>query len=247
MARRVSPCDVGHRIRNATQPWRKETRPSVGQLGPSGALWRSPDIPYRASRPAFPKIRFAPIKLFLYGLERLRYRPWWVLPTDAGEMIVVRVLFVCMGNICRSPVAEGVTRALVEETGLGEHIHIESAGTHGWHVGDPPDPRSIESAARRGVDISAQRSRKIKRGDFTDFDYLLAMDRDNMAELNRMAPGDASATVRLFLSFGNGAARAEVPDPYYGAGDGFEVVLDLVDDAARGLLDHLRAAHQLAG
>lgn len=153
---------------------------------------------------------------------------------------VIRILFVCMGNICRSPTAEGVFRNHVGATGLQHVIATDSAGTHGYHIGDPPDRRSIEAAARRGVDISDLRARRVRKDDFRKFDLVLAMDGENLELLNRLCPPDAIAPPSLFLDFAPHAGARDVPDPYYGGSDGFERVLDLVDLAARGLLDHLR-------
>lgn len=153
----------------------------------------------------------------------------------------MRVLFVCTGNICRSPTAEGVFRHLAAAAGLADRFAADSAGTHGYHVGEAPDPRSQAAAARRGVDLSAQRARQVTAEDFEDFDLILAMDRGHYRQLAALAPPHAAHRVRLFLDFASPGGAKDVPDPYYGAGDGFETVLDLVEDAARGLLDHLRA------
>jgi protein-tyrosine phosphatase len=158
-----------------------------------------------------------------------------------------RVLFVCMGNICRSPTAEGVMRALVEEAGLSEQIEIDSAGTGGWHAGSPPDPRSVAAAARRGIHLTGG-ARQVRLQDFDDFDLLVALDRANERDLLRLAPHErAAAKVRLLREFdpagaGGGARNRDldVPDPYYGGNDGFGRVLDLVEAACRGLLDELR-------
>ncbi|MBX3666340.1 MAG: low molecular weight phosphotyrosine protein phosphatase [Burkholderiales bacterium] len=149
---------------------------------------------------------------------------------------MTRVLFVCMGNICRSPTAEGVFRRLVEAEGLAGRIHIDSAGTHDYHIGDPPDARAQAAAARRGYDLSQLRARQVTRADFTAFDYVLAMDEHNRGLLLQQCPPEHRAKVRLFLEFAAGEVPAEVPDPYYGGPQGFEQVLDLVENAARGLL-----------
>jgi protein-tyrosine phosphatase len=144
-----------------------------------------------------------------------------------------------MGNICRSPTAEGVFRRHVEEAGLSKLIAIASAGTHGYHVGDPPDRRAQAAALRRRYDLSGQRARQVQKADFERFDYVLAMDRDNLSHLHREAAPELRHKARLFLEFGT-SGKLDVPDPYYGANEGFEHVLDLVEDASRGLLEHLQ-------
>ncbi len=151
-----------------------------------------------------------------------------------------RVLFVCTGNICRSPTAEGVFRRLVAGAGLDGLIAADSAGTHAYHLGEPPDPRAQAAARRRGYDLSRLRARKLERDDFHRFDLLVAMDRDHEHILARLAPPSAGDKVRLMMSFARGAAHEEVPDPYDGGPEGFELVLDLVEDAAAGLLERLR-------
>ena len=151
-------------------------------------------------------------------------------------MAKYRFLFVCMGNICRSPTAEGVMRALVERAGLGADYLLDSAGTHAYHVGNPPDPRSQQAALRRGYDLSGLRARCVSTPDFERFDQILAMDRDNLAILVRACPADLRHKLRLFLDYANGFEEDEVPDPYAGGQDGFEHVLDLVEAAANGLL-----------
>ncbi|PTW50911.1 MULTISPECIES: low molecular weight protein-tyrosine-phosphatase [Rhodovulum] len=148
--------------------------------------------------------------------------------------MTTRILFVCLGNICRSPTAHGVFQTLAEAEGLA--VEVESAGTGGWHVGDPPDPRAIRAAAGRGYDLTALRARQVKAADFAAYDLILAMDRSNLTALERMRPIDSETPVRLFLDFAD-ADRDELPDPYY---DGsFDLVLDLVEDASRGLIRHL--------
>lgn len=151
----------------------------------------------------------------------------------------ISVLFVCMGNICRSPTAEAVFRHFVENAGLGEAIRIDSAGTHDYHVGEPPDARTRRAAEQRGYDMSGLRGRQVECADFHRFDHVLAMDRANLSILNRIRP-DGAAPARLFLEFARHHKEREVPDPYYGGADGFERVLDLVEDAAQGLLQQLR-------
>jgi protein-tyrosine phosphatase len=151
----------------------------------------------------------------------------------------VKILFVCTGNICRSPTAEGVFKRLVAEAGLEECIASDSAGTHGYHVGEPPDPRTQHAASRRGYDLSALRARQVKQGDFGEFEYVLAMDEANLQVLQRLCPPQHSQRLKLFMEFGGNPVVREVPDPYYGGAQGFERVLDLVEQASRGLLDHL--------
>jgi protein-tyrosine phosphatase len=152
-----------------------------------------------------------------------------------------RILFVCTGNICRSPTAEGVLRKLAADAGLADRIEVDSAGTHGYHVGEAPDARAQAHAKRRGYDLSRLRARRFARADFEAFDLILAMDREHHALLARIAPPANGQKVRLMLEFARRAGADEVPDPYYGGPDGFELVLDLIEDAAAGLLDHLRA------
>ena len=156
---------------------------------------------------------------------------------------MIGVLFVCTGNICRSPTAEGVFRALADAEGLGEAIEADSAGTHGYHVGDAPDTRAQVAAARRGIDLSGQRSRLFGAGDFEIFDYVLAMDRMNYRTLSIACPPRARGRLSLFLDFAPSLGLDEVPDPYYGADDGFEEVLDIVEAASSGLLAAIREAH----
>jgi protein-tyrosine phosphatase len=156
----------------------------------------------------------------------------------------VRILFVCMGNICRSPTAEGVLRHLVRERGLEEEFEIESAGTGGWHVGDPPDSRSTAAARKRGIKVDGA-ARQVHAGDFEDFDLLLAMDRDNLAELRALMPPGSEHKVRMLREFDPASAGSpdlDVPDPYYGGPNGFEDVLDQVEAACRGLLDEIARA-----
>ncbi len=160
---------------------------------------------------------------------------------------MVRVLFVCLGNICRSPLAEGVFRDMVTRAGLIEKIQIDSAGTHAYHVGDPPDPRALEAALRRGIDIGTLQGRKAARRDFEVFDYILAMDRENHANLLAICPHGLEHKLRLFLEFAPDRPEQEVPDPYYGGANGFERVLDMVEEASRGLLDDIRARYLADG
>jgi protein-tyrosine phosphatase len=152
----------------------------------------------------------------------------------------VRVLMVCMGNICRSPMAQGAFERVVQEAGLAGEIRVDSAGTHAYHVGEAPDARAQQTAARRAINIGGQRARQVSRGDFEQFDYVLAMDRQNYAALRRLAPVEHAHKVRLFLEFAPHMGTEEVPDPYYGGDSGFERVFDLVDAASRGLLEEIR-------
>ena len=154
---------------------------------------------------------------------------------------MIRVLFVCMGNICRSPTAEGVFNHHVAQAGLAELIASDSAGTHDYHIGDPPDPRAQNAAGRRGYDLSPLRGRQVGLGDFADFDYVLAMDDYNLRALERLCPSQHRHKLKLFMEFSAGAGMREVPDPYSGGPDGFELVLDMVEQAAQGLLHHLRS------
>ena len=151
----------------------------------------------------------------------------------------IRVLFVCMGNICRSPTAQGVFEKRVREAGLESRIEIDSAGTHAYHVGNPPDPRATDAAARRGIDLTPLRARQIHAGDFEDFHYVLAMDESNLEDLRAICPDYAESRLRLLLEFSS-QGGGEVPDPYYGGAQGFERVLDLIEDAARGLLENIQ-------
>jgi len=149
------------------------------------------------------------------------------------------VLFVCMGTICRSPTAEGVFRKLVEERAPQLRIRIDSAGTHDYHVGEAPDPRAIAAAARRGIDLEALRARQVEEADFERFDLVVAMDRLNREMLLDRSPEPYRERVRLMMEFAPSLGVEDVPDPYYGGAVGFERVLDLVEEAARGLLDEV--------
>ncbi len=151
----------------------------------------------------------------------------------------MRVLFVCMGNICRSPMAEGVFKRRVAEAGLSDHIASDSAGTHDYHVGEPPDPRAQRAVERRGYDISGLRGRQVTRRDFSEFDYVLAMDEVNFRLLANLCPLEQAQKLKLFMEFHADEAVREVPDPYYGGVQGFEAVLAMVEEAAQALLSHL--------
>ncbi|HEY5603161.1 MAG TPA: low molecular weight protein-tyrosine-phosphatase [Gammaproteobacteria bacterium] len=156
---------------------------------------------------------------------------------------MVNILFVCMGNICRSPTAEGVFTRLVEEAGLLDKIAIDSAGTHAYHVGEPPDPRAQKSALARGIDISHLRARRAVAEDFERFDYVLAMDYDNLQKLQSFCEPRHVSKLHLFLAYGSHDDIKEVPDPYYGGPLGFERVLDLIEDASHGLLQNILEKH----
>ncbi|MHB1205170.1 MAG: low molecular weight protein-tyrosine-phosphatase [Rhodospirillaceae bacterium] len=153
----------------------------------------------------------------------------------------MKILFVCTGNICRSPTAEGVFRHMVEDAGLGNAVTVDSAGTHGYHIGDPPDPRSTAAAAQRGFDLSALRARKVTTADFHDFDLILAMDQGHYAHLAALQPNGARAEVKLFLDFHPEPRAKDVPDPYYGGPEGFNTVLDMIEKAGAALLAHAKA------
>ncbi len=154
---------------------------------------------------------------------------------------MIRVLFVCMGNICRSPVAQGVFEELVKREGLEDEISADSAGTGSWIVADPPDERARMSAKLRGIDISKQKARRITPGDFDSFDYILTMDKENFRVVSSVGSGNAE--VRPFLDYAESSPETEVPDPYFGGESGFERVLDLVEEASEGLLEDIRKRH----
>jgi protein-tyrosine phosphatase len=153
------------------------------------------------------------------------------------------VLFVCMGNICRSPTAESVFREHAQRAGLLDELHIDSAGIGDWHVGQAPDKRAITHARRRGYDLAGLRARQVTREDFARFDFILAMDRRNLRDLKVLCPLDYKGCLGLFLDFAPHVGLREVPDPYYGGADGFETVLELAERASEGLLAHV---HRLA-
>ncbi|HEY0942683.1 MAG TPA: low molecular weight protein-tyrosine-phosphatase [Steroidobacter sp.] len=158
-----------------------------------------------------------------------------------GARSVNRLLFVCMGNICRSPTAEGVFRQVLAAHAPDLQIEIDSAGTHGYHVGSPPDDRAIAAARRRGIDLSQLRARMIAAEDFESYDLILAMDEENLQELRRRAPAGHHHRIRLMMEFAPHAPSRHVPDPYYGGPQGFEEVLDLLEEAAQGLIAELRS------
>jgi protein-tyrosine phosphatase len=158
---------------------------------------------------------------------------------------MVNVLFVCMGNICRSPMAHGVFERRINEAGLGYLVRVDSAGTHAYHVGSPPDERAQRTAMSRGVDLSRQRARLLEADDFQRHDYVLVMDEENLHNALRICPEEYRERVRLLLEFAEARGEREVPDPYYGGSAGFERVIDMVEDAVEGFMAHLRRQHGL--
>jgi protein-tyrosine phosphatase len=159
------------------------------------------------------------------------------------EPVRVKVLFVCMGNICRSPTAQGVFRKLVEDAGMADRIETDSAGTHAYHVGEPPDSRAQKTALRRGIQMTDLRARRAEPDDFYYFDYILAMDQDNYDCLSSICPPGYERRLTLFMEYAPELRMREVPDPYYGGPSGFERVFDMVEAAANGLLDDIRRRH----
>lgn len=154
--------------------------------------------------------------------------------------MIYRVLLVCMGNICRSPTAEGVLRQFIINNKLGDKVEVDSAGTHGYHVGEAPDSRTQRAAAVRGYNLSQLRARKVAHQDLDYFDLILAMDRSNLDNLRRMAMPEQQEKIQLFMEYARNFEDDEVPDPYYGLGHGFDLVLDMVEDASQGLIVELK-------
>jgi len=152
----------------------------------------------------------------------------------------VKILFVCMGNICRSPTAHGVFESMLSKHHLGKRVMVDSAGTGPWHAGKAPDSRAQEAAKSRGYRLDHLRARQVKVEDFIEFDLVLAMDEHNIAELMKKCPEAYRDRVKLFLTFGSQSDHLEVPDPYYGGQRGFELVLDLIENASRGLIEHVK-------
>jgi len=157
-------------------------------------------------------------------------------------MTIPKVLFVCLGNICRSPTAEAVFRARASAAGVD--VHIDSAGTSGWHVNEPPDSRAIEAGQERGYSFEGQASRKVTRADFGDFDYILGMDQKNMQALTDICPEKYMSKLKLFLDYAPQLSTREVTDPYYGGSDGFDLVLNLIEVASDGLIAAIRAENR---
>lgn len=167
------------------------------------------------------------------------------MPDTAVRNQPVRVLMVCLGNICRSPSAQGVLQKLIDDKGLAAHIEVDSAGTGDWHIGKNPDPRSIEAAASRGYDIAALIARQVAQEDFGRFHYLLCMDRNNLNTLREQCPASQRSKLRLLMDFARTSDHDTVPDPYYSGQQGFELVLDLLEDACDSFLSHLQDEHEL--
>lgn len=162
------------------------------------------------------------------------------LPTGKANLNMTKVLFVCMGNICRSPMAEGVFRKMVRDAGLQDVVHIASAGTHAYHVGEPPDVRAQQSARKRGYELTDLRARQVTQEDFHEYDLVLAMDWENLALLQQQCPRSQKHKLHLLMRYAGEFEAATVPDPYYGGAEGFNTVLDYVEDACQGLLDVVR-------
>lgn len=165
------------------------------------------------------------------------------MPSDSAVETATpshRVLFVCMGNICRSPTAQGMFAKVLAERAPDLLVEVDSAGTHAYHTGEAPDPRARKAAERRGVDLSAQRARRVRAEDFASYDFILAMDELNHAALLDSSAAEYHERIRLFLDFAPQLGRKDVPDPYYGGSNGFEYVLDLVEEASIGFIEHLR-------
>lgn len=160
--------------------------------------------------------------------------------------MAVKVLFVCLGNICRSPTAEGVFRARVEAAGLAQHIYADSCGTAPFHIGKNPDPRAVKAAANRDYDISQLVARQVDDHDFHGFDYIIPMDHKNLSTLKGWAPAGHDGTLELFMKFCQNNGNTQVPDPYHGGADDFELVLDLLERASDGLLDHIKSNHNIS-
>jgi protein-tyrosine phosphatase len=167
-------------------------------------------------------------------------QPCAVHPQGVAGRVAVRVLFVCMGNICRSPTAEAVFRKVLQSNGLQDRVEVDSAGTHGYHVGEPPDPRTQRAAESRGYDMADLRARKVAVQDLEYFDLVLAMDRSNLENLQRICEPHLRKRLGLLMDYSRAFDDDEVPDPYYGLGHGFDLVLDMIEDAAAGLLEDVR-------
>lgn len=161
--------------------------------------------------------------------------------TYTGKTETVKVLFVCLGNICRSPLAQGAMQYQLQRVGIESRVAVDSAGTAGYHVGQGPDSRAVEAASRRGIDISGQRARRVGDGDFEVFDYICAMDLDNLTALRSRCPAAEVTRLHLLMDFAPGPDAQEVPDPYYGGDEGFDHVLDLIETAVLGIIEEIRS------
>lgn len=160
---------------------------------------------------------------------------------------MIRVLFVCLGNICRSPSAQGVLEKRIRDAGLAHAISVDSCGTAAFNVGKPPDPRAVAAAARSGYDISGQIARQIHDDDYASADYIIAMDRINLTNVQAWAPKDYQGELRLFLEYCPGGGNRQIPDPYYEDADRFDGVINMLEKAADGLLAYIQQKHQLQG
>lgn len=158
----------------------------------------------------------------------------------------IRICFVCMGNICRSPTAQGVFANMLEREGLSDVVEVDSAGTHAYHVGEPPDSRARAAALKRKIDLGLQRARRVASEDFEDFDYIVAMDRNNQEDLMEIASPGHHDKIRLFMEYAAELPEIDVPDPYYGGPQGFERVLDLIEVASQALIAEIRREHRLS-
>jgi protein-tyrosine phosphatase len=156
--------------------------------------------------------------------------------------MMIKVLFVCLGNICRSPTAHGIFTKQVEQHKLAKHIYVDSAGTGDWHAGEAPDMRAIKAASKRGYDLSMLKARQVTLNDFAEFDYIIAMDGDNMRNLLAICPEHYQHKVNLLLNYGEHDVQ-HVPDPYYGDSEGFEKVIDLIEGSTEQLLIHIKNSH----
>ena len=181
------------------------------------------------------------LSIFFYNPAPIQISWLGYLPTTGIKEIKYKILFVCTGNICRSPSAEGVFKDIVKENSLSQFFYIDSCGTHAFHTGQSPDSRSQYAAMKRGIDISQQIARTIEQNDFNKFDYILAMDNYNLSFLQSMADESHLNKIHLFLEYDENCKSTEVPDPYYGGEDGFEIVLDLLQKASIGLIKHLKS------